>query len=272
MFQRSSAEVELVCRRSHDQVRIINRMSVRRIVSVLLIACALPLLGAGRSRAVLVKETPYSARIVDAASGRAVVDAEVSSGGRSARTDVNGSFTLLVPLGRPTSLAIRRTGYEVLVVVITAQPSPGAVISPPIAPAPPAPLALTPRAPATITLTGGVRKLVDDDSIQFGYVLPFASPIATEAANFCRADGTAFSVHRSEIRSLTGPAIGMANKPCCPTGNIMRVTVLLKTGESSSLFFADSCAGYEIVIVARERESGAFVYLNVQTIEEVLFP
>ncbi|HET7712186.1 MAG TPA: hypothetical protein VFL80_09685 [Thermoanaerobaculia bacterium] len=254
-------------------MRIIGGMTTRALRLLLLLGVvAMPLSAGERSRAVRLTESTYSSRVLDSATNRPVIDAEVSAGGRVTRTDPAGAFSILLPTARATALTVRRTGYEPITLIVTANPFPGTVVSPPIGASPPAPVAMVPRAPATITLTSGARKLVDDDSIQFGYVLPFASPITDASTNFCRGDGTLVPVGRAEIRRIAGPARATAHKPCCANGDVLAIDVEMRERPRETLYFADSCSGYGIVIVARERESGAFLFVDVKEIEEVVFP
>jgi hypothetical protein len=226
---------------------------------------------AGRNRAVQpLPETLYFGVVTDASTHKPVAGADVTSGIRTVKTDVRGAFDILIPAGRDIMLMIRRSGYDDLTVVVNAQP-PSVVVSPAI-PAPAGQIQLRPRPPVTVKMASGETILLDEETVQFAYVLPFSSPAMSETANFCRPDGTPFNPGREEFLRILGPAVATTNVPCCKMGPLLGVTAELKNGEKSALFFSDSCFGYDVNLVGRERESAGFVYLKFTQIAEVVFP
>jgi hypothetical protein len=235
-----------------------------------------------RARAVRpVTDGVYSGMVVDATTQRPVVDAEVVSGLRSSKTDSRGAFSIVIPTGRFIGMIVRRTGYEELQVTVSL-PATASVATPPVvsptiplptpAPGLPSTIAMTPRAPVTVKMTSGQTVLLDADSIQFAYVIPFSSPSTSETASFCRKDGTSFEPDRADFARIVGPASAMSNDACCKLGKVLAVNVEMKDGEKTQVFFSDSCFGYDVVLSGRERESAQFVYLKFTDIAAADFP
>src|SRR6185295_7115699 len=172
----------------------------------------------GKTRAVQpLQEVPYYGRLVDAMTGAPVIRAEVTNGKRIATTDNSGVFVLNLPGGRLAMLTVTRSGYEPLTFNVTppeGEQRPPVVIgpAPQPAPAPPPatgsipPVLVTPKPPVTIRNVDGYTVTVDLDTLQFGYVLPFASPATSQMASFCKTDGTPWTPDRSEFARIVGPA------------------------------------------------------------------
>jgi len=258
-------------------------MSVMKITAaVLAVFVAGSAFAATRSHAVRpVADAVYSASVVDVTNNRPVIDAEVTSGTRTARTDARGAFSIVLPAGRPESLTIRRSGYDDLVIIVTlAVPASGLppIVSPavpppvPSPPAPATPVGMTPRKPVTVKMSNGQTVILDDDSIRFAYIIPFSSPVTSETATFCRKDGTAFNPDRTEFVRIVGPATATASEACCKLGGVLAVNVEMKNGDKSQVFFSDSCFGYDVVLVGRERDSAQFLYLKFSEIASAEFP
>jgi len=225
-------------------------------------------------------ETPYYGRLVDAATGLVVIHADVTNGKRVATTDDRGMFVITLPAGRPTTLTVTRSGYEPLSFLVTppAIESPPVIISPApapgVAPAPDSltPIRVTPKPTVTVRQVSGAAVTVDLETLQFAYVLPFASPVASQAASFCKIDGSPFAPDRTEFLRILGPAILARGVACCPTGTILSVTAEMKNGDRLEAYFSDSCAGYDIAIVARDHVTALPVNISFTTISEIVFP
>lgn len=249
----------------------------RRAAAVLVFCVAASASGTARVHAVRpVADGVYSGSVVDAATQRPVIDADVISGSRSAKTDARGAFSIVIPTGRFVSLTIHRSGYNDLPLTVSLPSvAPPQIISPSIPPAPgtPAPpVSMTPRPPVSVKMTNGQTVSLDADSIQFAYVIPFSSPSTSESASFCRKDGTAFTPDRSEFARIVGPATAASNSSCCKLGSVLAVNVEMKNGDKSQVFFTDSCFGYDVVLSGRERDSGLFLYLKFSEIALADFP
>jgi len=227
-------------------------------------------------------EVPYYGRLADATTGAPVIHADVTNGKRVATTDANGVFIIALPAGRPTTLVITRSGYEPLSLAVNppAIESPPVIISPSPSPAPAvpptpgaiAPIPVTPKPTVSVRQVSGATVAVDLETLQFAYVLPFASPVASTAASFCRTDGSPFNPDRAEFARIVGPAILGRGVACCPTGTILSVTAEMKNGDRVEAFFSDSCAGYDIALIARDHVTAQPVSISFTTISEIAFP
>jgi hypothetical protein len=52
----------------------------------------------------------------------------------------------------------------------------------------------------------------------------------------------------------------------------MTVNVEMKSGETSQVYFNDSCFGNEVDFIGRERSTGQWLYFNFTNIAEIDFP
>jgi hypothetical protein len=274
-------------------------MRLRSLISALVLLLVATAAFAGKTRAVKPVEQQYfKYAIFDVMTQRPVVGAEVSSGGQTVVTDATGEFTLLLAAGRPVPVTVHRSGYQDLTFTVlialraSAAPVSGAigpvytitlppntVTSTPSVPAGPQPtppnqayIPLMPRSPVTVKLTSGVMSSLDAETVQFAYVLPFATPQGSDTASFCRADGTAWTPDRSEFAQIIGPAKKATSAPCCKLGPVLAIDVKMKSGESATVNFADSCFGYDIVLAGRDHETAQYVYYKFTDVAAVGFP
>jgi hypothetical protein len=276
---------------------------MRPSLVVSLLVCALvagPSLAATKRAVQPLGMIPFTYTLYDATTGHPVVGAEVRSGTQLAISDVHGSFTIPILNGRPTLVIVHRTGYDDLMFSVTLSqggsipvsfPLPGGtppIITYPNAPPPvsqptpqpaPAPpttptnaIPLQPRATVSVQLTSGQTTHLDADSVQFAYVLPFATPEGSNSASFCKSDGSAWTPDRAEFAQIAGPATSTTNSTCCKLGPLLAVDVKMKSGESARVTFADSCFGYDIDFVGRDHESAQYVYFNFKDIALIVFP
>jgi hypothetical protein len=271
-------------------------------IGFLCLAVATALFAAGKPRAQKpVAMGVFTYAVYDANTGRPVVGAEVTSGSQTVVTDAYGLFSLLLPEGRPEAVTVHRSGYvDITFTVVIPLPSQGAPVSGPASPAyeitlpagtlppgavsPPASnnqptlpptaayIPLTGRSPVSVRLTSGATTLLDAETVQFAYVLPFATPEGSNAASFCRADGTASSPDRSDFAQIIGPAKKATSAACCNLGPVLTVDVKMKSGEMATVSFADSCFGYDIVLAGRDRQTAEYVYFKFTDIALVTFP
>ncbi len=263
---------------------------MRAPVALSLLVCLLAAVPAPSATKRAVKPltlVPFSYTLYDSTTQQPVIGAEVRSGSEFAISDSTGNFTLKVPLNRPTSVTVHRTGYDDLtfnvlmpysgVSIPVSFPVPsGPVITYP-SDAPPQNatngVSLKPETPVSVRLTSGQTVHLDADSVQFAYVLPFETPQGANNASFCRPDGSSWSPDRSEFSQIIGPATTVTNQACCKLGPMLGVNVKLKgTGLAIPVAFADSCFGYDIDFVGRDHESAQYVYLNFKDIALITFP
>jgi hypothetical protein len=250
---------------------------MRSIAAVTVMLVTTAVFAAPRARAVRpLAEAVYSGTVVDATSGKPVIEAEITSGTRTVRTDGRGAFSIVIASGRPVSVLIHRSGYEDSPLTVTLPiTTPGPVITPPPpqpSPGPPPPIMLTPKAPVIMKTTDGLTIPLDADTVQFAYIIPFSSPATSNAASFCRLDGTAYAPDRSELSRIVGPAVLTNNAACCKLGKSLLINIELKTGEKEQVIFSDSCFGYDVVFTGRDRDSAQYVFAKFTEIASIEFP
>lgn len=255
----------------------VDMSGMRTLAAVTALFAAVAVFGAPRERSVRpIAEGIYSGTVVDASTTKPVIEAEVTSGTRTVKTDARGAFTIVITAGRPVSLLIHRSGYEDVPMTVTLPAAPEVVVSPPtpVTPAPPpqSPISLVPKAPVIVRAVDGNTTLLDADTVQFAYIIPFSSPATSTAASFCRLDGTAYAPDRSEFSRIVGPAVVTSNAACCKLGNSLAINVEMKSGEKEKVIFSDSCFGYDIIFTGRDRVSAQYIFLKFTDIAEIDFP
>ncbi|HKO58538.1 MAG TPA: carboxypeptidase regulatory-like domain-containing protein [Thermoanaerobaculia bacterium] len=251
------------------------RYPVTLLLTLALAAAALgaPEAASNKVRAIQpLPEILFFGRIMDGLTGNSVVAAEVTNGTRVVTTDSNGYFNMSLPANRAATLLIRRSGYEPVTQTVQVIESGAGVIVSPAVPAPPVPFTLTPKPTITVRDLNGASTAVDPETFLFGYVLPFASPVTSESASLCRTDGAPFTPDRTEFARIIGPATRVRNSACCTLGDVLAVTVEMKSGERLQASFTDSCAGYEMAIIGRDHVTAQPVSISLANISEIVFP
>jgi hypothetical protein len=114
--------------------------------------------------------------------------------------------------------------------------------------------------------------ILDIDTAQFAYLIPFSGYIRGDVGNFCKDDGTSITPDKHTIKRVIGPAVPVDNAGCCKLGPVMKAQLELKTGESFPVYFNDSCFGNEVDFLGREKSSGQYQYFRFADIAEVDFP
>jgi|GEM_PF-1597978 len=263
-------------------------MRITKVVSVLVcLFAAFAAAGATKRAVKPLTAVPFTYSLYDSATQQPVIGAEVRTGTQFATSDTSGSFTLQLPLGRPTTVTVHRTGYDDLVFnVLIPYNDVGIPVSFPLGPAPvltfpnggppqnsQTGVALQAQTPVSVRLTSGQTVHLDADSVQFAYVLQFETPQAANNASFCMPNGVLWSPDRSEFSQIIGPATSLSNAACCKLGPLLAVNVKMKgTSLPIQVAFADSCFGYDIDFVGRDHESGQYVYLNFKDVALITFP
>lgn len=243
------------------------------ILSLAATSLAAPEAASTKVRAVQpLTEILFFGRIMDGLTGTPVVAAEVTNGKRNALTDAAGYFTMSLPANRNATLIIHRSGYEPVTQTVPVVDNSAGVIVSPAVPAPPVPFTLTPKPTITVRQTNGAATTLDPETFLFGYVLPFASPVTSEAASLCRTDGAPFTPDRAEFARIVGPATRVRNTACCTLGDVLAVTVEMKTGERLQVSFTDSCAGYDIAVIGRDHVTAQPVSVSLANVSEIVFP
>jgi hypothetical protein len=236
----------------------------------LTIIAVVPAHAEGRRRAVTpptatgkLTADKISGTVVDDVTGQPVVFAHLKIGDRPANTDSLGRFEAknVTSFQGTIAVEVTRSGYTTKNFELTTGGT--QVITVRVQPTP------------TVRVRKGDGTTVDLDfeSIEFGYPVVFSGYIASSTENFCRTNGTAVAINRSEIRRFTGPATFVNQAACCPGQNALKVTAELKTGETTDLIFADTCTGIPgIDLIGRNHVTGALVYTPFTSIAEITFP
>jgi hypothetical protein len=244
-------------------------LSFALAAAVLVSVPAVSTQAAGRRRAV----TPPSATgkltaeisgtILDDVTGHPVVAAHVTAGTRSANTDAAGKYTIknITSFHGLINVEVSRSGYATRTQKLTTGGKQTLD------------LRLTPGAVAHVRRVDNSTYDIDFDSVEFGYAVAFSGYRSAEFEDFCNAAGNPVAVDRSEMRRITGPAVMVDNATCCPGAQTLRVSVELKTGGTSDMFFVDACNGFSnIDLIGRDHTSGQFVDTPFAQIAEVVFP
>jgi hypothetical protein len=232
---------------------------VMTVAGALLLSVA-PTFAATRPRAFApVPDVTVTGKVVDAATGAVLADAQVANGTRTATTGADGSFSIKVQGGRPTVLTVTRWGYDNGTQTIT--PGNGAIS-----------FSLLPRAVITVKDTSGTTYSLDYDQATFAYLIPLSGYARSDSGNFCTPGGVAFTPNKSEIAKIIGPATLTTDASCCHFGPTLGIDVQLKDGQTRHAIFVDACFGNEVDFISRDRNTGQFVYLSFANIAEITFP
>jgi hypothetical protein len=135
-------------------------------------------------------------------------------------------------------------------------------------------LRMTPTPTVHVRKTDNTTLDVDFESLEFGYAVPFSGYRQAQYEDFCK-NGATVQIDRSEIRKINGPAsVVHGAASCCPDKDVLRVNLQLKSGETTDVYFIDSCeAGVtRIDLIARDHLKGQFQFVPFTEISEVVFP
>lgn len=197
--------------------------------------------------------------VIDSVTGAPVIGARVKAGTRSESTDEQGKFSLKGAKGSGfVTVEASRTGYDTNSIKVSA---PSDVT-----------IRLVARPTVHVRKTDSSVIELDDDSIEFGYPVPFSGYLSAPFEDFCRADGNAVEIDRSQIAKINGRATGAQFSPCCTT-DTLKINLTLKDGTTADYYFVDACNGYfNIEIIGRNHVTGERTFISVNDISEVVFP
>jgi hypothetical protein len=248
----------------------------RRLLTVALIATAAfvtaPSHAAGRRRAVghpasagKITAAKISGTVVDDVTGQPVIFATVKAGDRNDVTDTAGKYEIRNASGFSGKIIVEtaRTGYTTKTVELTTGGE--HVVD----------VRLQPRPTVHVKKTDNTTLELDADSIQFGYPVLFSGYNASEFEEFCKPNGTAVTVNRTDIRRVNGVATKSVQSACCGANEIEKINVELKTGEVTDLYFVDTCNNGSVTsidLIGRNHTTGRFEYTAFTAISEVVFP
>lgn len=248
----------------------------RRLLTVVLIATAAlataPSYAQGRRRAAAhptalgkITSPKISGTVLDDVTGQPVVFVRVRVGDRVDTTDSAGKFEVKNVSGFGGSIVVEaaRTGYTAKTVQLTTGGE--QVVN----------LRLLPQPTVRVKKTDNTTLDLDADSIEFGYPVVFSGYNTASFEEFCKPNGTAVTVNRSDIKRVNGAATKVVQAACCGDKQVEKINVELKTGEITDLYFVDTCNNGTVTsidLIGRDHISGKLVYTAFTTISEVVFP
>lgn len=248
----------------------------RRMFTVALMAMvalsAVPSRAAGRRRAVShptaankLIAPKISGTVVDNVTGQPVIFATIKVGDRNDVTDSAGKYEVknVASFGGKIVIEASRTGYTTKKVELTTGGE--QVID----------LRLQPGPTVHVKKADNTTVELDADSVEFGYPVLFSGYTAAVFEEFCKPNGTAITVNRTDIRRVNGPATKGVHAACCGTHEVEKVNVELKTGEVTDLYFIDTCDNGTVTsidLIGRNHTTGKIEYTAFSAISEVVFP
>lgn len=245
----------------------------RRLFSAALAATVLfviPAEAAGRRRAVthptagtLLTAEEITGTITDDVTSQPVAAVKVKIGNRTDTTDAAGKFKVknVASYNGRIVVEAERSGYTPKTLNLTTGGN--QVVN----------LSVHPLPTVHVRKTGGATFEADFESSEFGYPVVFSGYNSATNEQFCKPNGTAVTIDRSELRRITGPATMVHQAACCTGHDVLKVNAELKTGEITDLYFADTCSGIpSIDFIARDHLTGKIVYTPFSDVAEIVFP
>ena len=229
----------------------------------LIVAAAVPLAAeTGKRRAVSPSIPMVYAlgQVLDIDSGAPVAFAQVVNGPRTAVTNAEGKYAILVPVGLSTTITAGRSGYEQSSQQVLGRD--GLVVN----------FALKSKPTVRVRLVNGVSYDIDTETAQFAQEIPFTSPSRSDTVVLCKSDGTKVTTDRSEFRKITGPAVSVTNAACCTATPVLKVTADFRSGSHEDVILAESCTGVYLDFAGRNHLTGQYVYTRFEDIQEIAFP
>jgi hypothetical protein len=236
------------------------------------VAFAIPSYAAGRRRAVShpsaankLTSPKISGTVVDDVTGQPVIFATVRVGDRVDITDNAGKYQVknVSSFGGKIIVEATRSGYATRSQQLTTGGE--HVVN----------LRMQPLPTVRVKKTDNTIIELDADSIEFGYPVLFSGYTAAAFEEFCKPNGTAITVNRTDIRRVNGVATKSVQSACCGTNEIEKINVELKTGEVTDLYFIDTCNNGTVTsidLIGRNHTTGRTEYTAFSSISEVIFP
>jgi Carboxypeptidase regulatory-like domain len=197
--------------------------------------------------------------ILDSTTNAPVVGVLVQISSRSGRTDAHGNFLMKMVPGEAYALTFSRTGYDPLSTTVTITADAAQTFR------------MIPRGTVKVRMTSGVTSELDPETVEFGYVAPFAGYNEDTTINLCKSGGESFKPDRADIKHITA-GVPLSDTKCCPDGPIPSINVELKSGGTTNAGFADACFGYKVDIIAIDHVTAGPVYYHFSDIAELTFP
>jgi len=126
------------------------------------------------------------------------------------------------------------------------------------------------RPTAALRKTDGTVVALDDDSVTFGYIVPFMNYQTATGNLFCMNDGTQAKIPMAQVTRIAGLGTSVPSSCCQRPGQ--RVFLELRDGTVHDATFIDSCYGYTVDLIARDRATGDTLYIPFSEVSEIVFP
>lgn len=245
----------------------------RRFLTAALVATvflAVPSHASGRRRSVTpptagnkLTADQISGTVLDDVTSQPVVGMRVHVGDRSDATDSAGKFLVKNITGYHGLIIVEatRSGYTTKTLNLTTGGNQVLTIR------------VQPLPTVHVRKTDNTTFETDFDSIMFGYPVVFIGYNSAPFEEFCKPNGTAVTIDRSEIRRIFGPATLVTQASCCTERQVLRINAELKSGETTDLYFVDTCNGIaSIDFIGRNHINGKVEYTPFTAIAEIVFP
>jgi hypothetical protein len=245
----------------------------RRLFTAALVATVVfvvPAQAAGRRRAVtpptaggLLTADEVTGTVTDDVTNQPVAAVKVTVGNRTDTTDAAGKFKVKNVSSYHGLIVVEaaRSGYATKKLELKTSGNQVLAIS------------LHPGATVHVRKPSGTQFDLDFDSSEFGYPVVFSGYNSATNEQFCKPNGAAVTIDRSEIKRINGPATMVHVASCCAAHDVLKVNAELKTGEITDLYFVDTCSGIpSIEFIGRDHVTGKIVFTPFTDIAEVVFP
>jgi hypothetical protein len=126
------------------------------------------------------------------------------------------------------------------------------------------------RPAAVLRKTDGTEVALDDDSVKFGYIVPFINYQTATGNSFCMNDGTQARIPVAQMTRIT--SMGTAVPGSCCQNPAQRVLLELRDDTIHDATFIDSCYGYSVDLIARDHATGDVLFVPFSEVSEIAFP
>lgn len=237
---------------------------------LLALLLSLPLFAAetGKRRSVSTPEVnagppvavTYKGTVTDAATGLPVAFATITTEkGKRFFATRNGTFAFsIVTVPGNVDLTAGRTGYDSSTVRVNGAGTHEVNFR------------LGGRPSATLQKIDGTLIALDDDSVRFGYIVPFIGYQTESGNDFFMTDGTRAKIPMAEMMRVTGTGTSVPTTGCPRAGQ--RVLLELRDDTIHDATFLDSCYGYTVDLIGRDHATGDVLYVPFSEVSNIAFP
>ena len=238
--------------------------SMKRSALLLALLFSLPLLAAPRMRSALpdlgaAAQVSFKGTVTDAVTGLPVAYASITVGkNKSVMTTALGTFSLKpANTNGEINVTAGRTGYNSSTIRVTGVGAQEVHFR------------LQSRPTATLKKTDGTTVAIDDDSVKFGYIVPFMNYQTSTGNEFVMIDGTRAKIETAQMTRITGAGTSVPSSGCPRPG--ARVLLELRDGTVQDATFRDSCYGYSVDVIARNHATGEYMFVPFSDVSEISF-